>query len=94
MGRVARNGGEGWFWMYLPDRPESMTDLDPAESEKWHDINERLGLLERESSGHKLADLDMSRRVFGDLAASSDKQHGKSMGLFRGLVFKPEDFSP
>lgn len=91
-GRVARNGGEGWFFMYLPDRPAPEAMQIPEEKEKWKDINDRLELLERESSGHKLAELDMNRRGFGDLASDANRQHGKSLGLFRGLVLRPEDF--
>lgn len=92
-GRIARHGGEGWFFMYLPDRPAPEAMTTPEEKEKWEEIHERLSLLERETNGHKLAELDMQRRGFGDLGANAQRQHGKTFGLFRGLVLKPEDFS-
>lgn len=80
-GRVARNGGEGECWLYLP---ESVGE----------DTIERLKLLEQYSDGFTLADKDMEMRGFGDLSSDSESQHGASRSsTFMNLKIKPSDIS-
>ena len=77
-GRVARHGGEGWCYLYLPD-PVS------------DDTRSRLELLVAHIDGFVLADKDMEMRGFGDLSESGETQHGVSRAIFYGLDLMPED---
>lgn len=78
-GRLVRKGGLGYFFLYTPD---------PIEE----DASERLNLLVNIEQGHKLAEMDMEMRGFGDLSEDADDQHGISKsGLFQGIKMRPSD---
>lgn len=78
-GRVARLGGAGGFYMYLP------------EDEIKDDTLERLRLLTTTNDGFELAERDLDLRGLGDLRKGT-KQHGKAVatGLL-GIEIKSED---
>jgi len=77
-GRVARAGGEGHCFLYLPEEvsPETL---------------ERLRLMEQYSDGFSLAERDLSLRGFGDLSADADVQTGKAVTVFEGVKLMPHD---
>lgn len=78
-GRLARFGGTGYFFMYLPDEVEAET-LD------------RLELLVKYSDGFMLSEKDMEMRGFGDLNDDSESQHGVSRStMFFGVKLMPSD---
>lgn len=78
-GRVAREGGVGYFFMYEPD------DVD-------EDTLQRLSAIEGESSGFKLAELDMELRGFGDLAEDGELQSGVvRSSIFTNIRIRPSD---
>jgi ATP-dependent DNA helicase RecG len=79
-GRVARHGGEGWCFLYLPEQvsPEAM---------------QRLQLLEQYSDGFVLAEKDMQMRGFGDISNSGHTQHGATKAIFFGLELMPDDIN-
>lgn len=78
-GRVARLGGAGSFFLYLPD-------------EISEDSRERLELLVQHDDGFTLAEKDMEIRGFGDLSGDSDEQSGTARsGLFYGVKVLPHD---
>lgn len=78
-GRVARHGGEGFFFMYTPYEISDET-------------RERLELVAKITDGFKLAELDMELRGFGDLSEDSSSQHGINRSqLFTGVKIKPSD---
>ena len=79
-GRLARAGGAGQFWLYLK-APIS----DEARA--------RLQLLVEKSDGFELAEADMARRGFGDLAGDAEDQIGKAQTLFPGLRVDPRDIA-
>jgi ATP-dependent DNA helicase RecG len=78
-GRLVRHGGEGWFYLYLPESIEDET-------------MERLQLMKKTNDGFALAEMDMDLRGFGNLDADSEDQSGKSATIFRGLKLMPKDF--
>jgi len=80
-GRLARNGGEGKFFMYEDDL-ETLT----AEG------RQRLQALSRISSGFDLAEIDTTMRGFGNLDEGDLKQSGRTQTLFRFTKIKPADF--
>lgn len=63
-GRVSRHGGEGAFFMYLPNPVDAST-------------RKRLEMLVHTNDGFRLAELDLQTRGFGDLS-TGDRQSGKS----------------
>lgn len=78
-GRVARHGGTGYFFLYLPDRvkPEALA---------------RLELLERFKDGFSLAEHDANNRGYGDLCVDGERQHGASRSsVFYGIELLPEE---
>lgn len=78
-GRVAREGGNGYFFLYLPDtvKPETL---------------ERLNLLVEHDDGLALADMDAQLRGYGDLFELSEKQSGVTQSLaFRCVQLTPAD---
>lgn len=78
-GRVARQGGTGYFFMYEPG------DMDEA-------TLERLQMVESEPNGFKLADMDMEIRGFGDVAEDSTKQSGTvKSSVFTNIKIRPSD---
>jgi len=78
-GRVARQGGTGYFFMYTPDEVDDLT-------------MERLRIVESEPNGFKLADLDMEIRGFGDVSEDSNKQSGNvRSSVFTNIKIKPSD---
>lgn len=81
-GRLARHGGDGYCWLYLPDEVEEETQA-------------RVGLLERTTNGFALAEYDMELRGFGTLSdeIGGATESGTTRTLFRGIDLKPEDFA-
>lgn len=78
-GRVARQGGTGYFFMYTPDEVDELT-------------MERLRMVEAEPNGFKLADMDMEIRGFGDVAEESTKQSGVvKSSVFTNIKIRPSD---
>lgn len=67
-GRVARSGGEGWFFLHTDT--ESDTSLA------------RLEVLEKETDGYKIAERDLELRGFGDLRRFAKDQSGEVMRGF------------
>ncbi|MFT5725550.1 MAG: ATP-dependent DNA helicase RecG, partial [Bacteroidia bacterium] len=65
-GRLAREGGHGDCYLYLP-KP-----LKSAES------YERLRVMEQTSDGFEIAKRDMELRGIGDVSRASTNQHGTS----------------
>lgn len=81
-GRLARHGGAGWCWLYLPELVEDETMA-------------RVQLLERTSNGFALAEYDMELRGFGTMSDELGEMtnSGLTRTLFRGCDLKPEDFA-
>lgn len=78
-GRVARLGGKGYFFMYLPR----------AIGE---DTMARLRLVESIGDGFLLAERDAEMRGYGDLSEDAERQHGTSRSLlFFGLDLRPDE---
>jgi ATP-dependent DNA helicase RecG len=78
-GRLVRKGGLGYFFLYAPDSIDE-------------DAHARINLLVDIEEGHKLAEMDMEMRGFGDLSDDADDQHGLSRsGLFQGIKMRPSD---
>lgn len=78
-GRVARNGGTGYFFMYEPNEIDDST-------------MDRLKMLEAVSDGFRLADMDMELRGFGDLAEDGTKQSGTvKSSVFTNIKIRPSD---
>lgn len=78
-GRVARHGGSGYFFIYLPDKIKS-------------DTLARLQLLEKFRDGFTLAEHDAEMRGYGDLTASGERQHGASRSsVFYCVELQPDD---
>jgi len=67
-GRLAREGGDGWFWIYLP-RP--VNDKTMA----------RLQSVVSTCNGFELSKLDMKIRGTGDLSRTGRRQHGAADNL-------------
>lgn len=86
-GRLARDGGEGLFYPYLPFNTD-----DPNMSDEQFAIIERLKMLEKSQDGFELAEMDAARRGFGDILNGEGAQHGKTITAFLGLTLTPEDF--
>lgn len=80
-GRLARLGGEGHFYMGLPQSVENT-------NEKTMD---RLKALVKETRGSRLAEIDMMQRGVGDLRKSGILQAGQCEGLFPTLKVLPID---
>ncbi len=72
-GRLAREGGDGWFWIYLP-RPVSEKTMN------------RLTAVVSTNDGFALSRLDMQIRGMGDLSAQGRKQHGSADSLIHNRV--------
>jgi ATP-dependent DNA helicase RecG len=71
-GRLARHGGEGWFYMYCPNgaSQDSLTRLqDVAET----------------PDGFTLALKDMNRRGAGDLTENAVNQTGETFSMLRNI---------
>lgn len=78
-GRLARKGGNGYFFLYLPD-------------EVSEDTLARMRLVEECDDGFELAERDANMRGYGDLVEDAERQHGKSTStLFIGASLTPED---
>lgn len=78
-GRVARHGGNGYFFLFLPD-PISPETAD------------RLRLLERFTDGFALSEYDAQLRGYGDLFEDAERQHGGSRStVFYCADLRPED---
>ena len=83
-GRVSRKGGDGYFYMYIPDK-ESEKLLSPI-------TLERLKLLEKykHNEGFQLAVADMELRGFGNLENDKEKQNGKTNTVFPTIKIMPK----
>lgn len=77
-GRVARRGGVGFFFLYLPEDVE-----DTA--------MQRLQLLVECKDGFTLAERDADLRGFGDVDHDSGSQKGASRMLFWGVTLSREE---
>lgn len=78
-GRLARKGGKGYFFLYMPDEVSA-------------DTHARMRLVEECNDGFELAERDARMRGYGDLVEDAERQHGKSSGtLFIGASLMPED---
>ena len=78
-GRVARRGGTGYFFMYLPAgvKPEAM---------------QRLQLLVDHGDGFTLSERDAELRGYGDLFADAERQSGNSRStVFRCIDLTPTE---
>jgi len=64
-GRLARHGGTGYFFLYVPD---------PIKD----DTRRRLELLLAHSDGFTLSEKDAELRGYGDLFESAERQSGTS----------------
>lgn len=80
-GRLAREGGKGFMFLYL---------TSPLENYEAETID-RLRLVEEEGDGFALAEKDAYARGFGDMAEEGDQQNGQLPTLFYGIRLKPED---
>lgn len=109
-GRLVRHGGQGLFAMYCPfpkpqheiallDDKAFESDLDEDEidedvEEKRRRFVQRLEVLKTETDGHKIAEIDLKLRGFGDLTLNTDAQSGVSKStLFYGIKFTQNDFT-
>ena len=70
-GRLCRNGGTGYFDMFLPNPVKEATV-------------ERLQVLVRTTDGFEVAELDMMNRGVGDLSTTSTRQSGADMTFLFG----------
>lgn len=78
-GRLARSGGAGYFFLFLPDAVSDET-------------MERLKLVEQTTDGFALAERDADQRGYGDLSESGMQQHGPLRNrIFRNLKLYPAD---
>jgi ATP-dependent DNA helicase RecG len=77
-GRVARKGGVGFFFMYMPE------EIDET-------ARERLQLLVDCADGFTLAERDADLRGFGNIDAGGDSQTGSSRMLFWGVTLSRQD---
>ena len=75
-GRLCREGGEGWFVLYLPRAPRDEKVLH------------RLEVLVKTNDGFEVAEADMRLRGFGDLSPDGEKQTGDGTGF---LIGRPVD---
>ena len=78
-GRVARLGGTGYFFLFLP---ETVSE----------DSMKRLNLLEKYADGFTLSEQDAELRGYGDLFENAERQSGASRStLFRCVELTPAD---
>lgn len=78
-GRVARHGGKGWFFMFLPNTVSAAT-------------LQRLHLLVQFNDGFSLAEHDANLRGYGDLFEDAERQHGNSRStVFFCADLRPDD---
>jgi ATP-dependent DNA helicase RecG len=76
-GRVARHGGRGYFFLFIPE------EVSPQ-------ARSRLQLLVDCDNGYELAERDLEARGFGNVD-SSDAQTGATRLLFWGVDLAPKD---
>lgn len=78
-GRVARLGGSGWFFMYVPG---AITQ----------EAKQRLELLVEHSDGFALSEKDAEIRGYGDLFEDAERQSGNSRStVFRCVDLTPRE---
>ena len=78
-GRVARLGGTGYFFLFLPDQVSEDSMI-------------RMQLLEKHSDGFVLSEQDAELRGYGDLFENAERQSGASRSsLFRCVALTPAD---
>lgn len=78
-GRVARRGGTGYFFMFLPEtvKPDAM---------------QRLQLVVDNSDGFTLSEKDAELRGYGDLFEDAERQSGNSRStVFRCIDLTPSE---
>lgn len=80
-GRLAREGGKGYMFLYLTSQPEEYEG----------ETIDRLRLVEAERDGFELAEKDAYARGFGDMSEDGDQQNGRLPTLFYGIRLKPDD---
>jgi ATP-dependent DNA helicase RecG len=86
-GRLARDGGDGFFYLYMPVKIQELAQGSPQLK-----TIERLNALVETQDGFKLAEMDAARRGFGDILNAKSSQHGKTETAFLGLNLTPDDF--
>lgn len=80
-GRLARHGGKGYFYMYLPEQIDEESFA-------------RLNLLVEHTDGFVLAEKDAEMRGYGSLDEDETDQSGvSSSGMFIGMRLMPNDIS-
>jgi ATP-dependent DNA helicase RecG len=77
-GRLARAGGEGICFVYLPHQVSERA-------------MQRYEAFASTTSGFKLAELDLEMRGMGDIGDDGQEQTGATRTLFRGLNLTPQD---
>lgn len=85
-GRIARDGGIGHFYLLLG------FDIENNQDDNQRKIINRLAPIVKTQDGFELAEMDAKNRGFGDILNESGAQHGKTEGLFMGLVLTETDF--
>lgn len=80
-GRLAREGGKGYMFLYLTSQAEDYEG----------ETIDRLRLVEAERDGFELAEKDAYARGFGDMSEDGDQQNGRLPTLFYGIRLKPDD---
>lgn len=85
-GRVARHGGKGYFFLYLPDAitEDSDDDADYGKTASERTMK-RLQLLVEHQDGFELAERDSELRGLGDVTTQGSSQHGKTTFLFPNI---------
>lgn len=76
-GRLARNGGNGIFALYIPGTPEDDPDADSATPCISNTSMQRMQAVASTNDGFELAELDMQLRGIGHLATGSNLQSGR-----------------
>jgi ATP-dependent DNA helicase RecG len=79
-GRIARHGGHGMCFIYLPNEVSEHTMA-------------RYQVFASESSGFALSLLDMDMRGIGDISEEGEDQSGATKTLFKGLKIQPQDIA-
>lgn len=78
-GRVARRGGSGNFFLFLP---HAVSD----------EAMQRLSLLVEHTDGFKLSEMDAEMRGYGDLFEEAERQSGSSRSsIFKCVDLTPEE---
>ena len=80
-GRLVRDGGTGYMFLYLNRPTEGIAP----------ETVERLRRVQSTTDGFELAEQDALARGFGDLSEDGDEQNGNMPWLFHGVTLRPAD---